>query len=651
MKKKIIALLAATAVICSAGALAACDPNPDPEPQPTPTPTEALTEGYYTYSYSVEGYGQMLRFMHFYDNGVVYYGQSGGGGTQGYIYFYEVEKAPFEYSVWYTRAEREEGQANDEGKTEDTGLHEGTADYTITVTSTTDSSVSYTIGFDGENIYTSTESFVIDDARRMRFTHDTEGEYEELGQAVVKLVTPEDADYYIQINHNGTYTDMMGEIIDEGTWTMATENGVTTYSLTSNGSDSVTATLVVNADGTGTYTPAGGTSQNVIPEQEEVVVQELVVLRGTATGKDTSGADVAYEYTLTLFDDQSYTLDLEGNGVSLTVAEGSFAPSGANYSLDVSSSTYFTEDILVNVTYNSDYTQIQSASCEIPAIDSIFLSSASLSSIISLHTLTGLHAGFAPATLEIMSDGTVTYTVEMPAAYGGTMVMDGTYTDGTDGGYTVTITSAQGTITFTVTDENGMLAVSDTTNNITLSNVDYTLNGLHAGFAAATLSILNDGTVVYVVEMPEAYGGTMVMSGTYTAGAEGGYTVTITSAQGTIAFEVAQAGSLLTVNDTTNNIVLTNAVATLTGTHAGFAAATLSLINDGTAVYVVEMPEAYGGTQVMSGTYSAVEAGGYTATITAAQGTITLTIAESDGVLSVNDTDNNIVLSSAATEE
>lgn len=171
--KKTLSLILALAMVFTLAACGSDAGTPSAEPSAEPTESaapeaNALTDGYYTYGYSVEGMGDMVRYLHFYEDiglgGICFYASS-GGGTQSVIGFYTVEDKPFDYSCWATREER-----NSEG----TGQTAGTAPQIITLTGVNGDTLG-SVGYDGQYIYVGDENvsaFVIADARNMRFGRD-----------------------------------------------------------------------------------------------------------------------------------------------------------------------------------------------------------------------------------------------------------------------------------------------------------------------------------------------------------------------------------------------------------------------------------------------------------------------------------------------
>lgn len=393
--KKFLAMLLALAMCLMAAACAANpssgETNASTGSTETTTPEgqegDDLTTGYFTYAYAVEGMGDMVRYFHFYPDqglgGICLYASSGGGGTQLSIGFYSVEETPFAYSCWSAREER-----NSEG----TGRKEGTAPYTIVFTEI-DGSEMGSVGYDGEYVYVDGEEtggFVIADARNMRFARDTADSYPEayaaeVGQLLLRVEAVGDATSFVEIYHDGTYSDMVNMLI-EGTYTYAEENGVKVYTLTPNDSSDAAAAITFQDNGTITYASGGSTLEM---KQE---VQKVLFL--ALTGKVTQTEyNMEAEYTMELYEDGTCELlvDMAGNAVS--VDTGSYL-TNASYDLE------FTLNMLGALTAGGDFSDPAAPkySMEIPAIQAFSLSEATL------------NYGQAEKTVAFAFTGTVTQT-------------------------------------------------------------------------------------------------------------------------------------------------------------------------------------------------------------------------------------------------
>lgn len=519
--------------------------------------SDKLKAGYYAYAYTPDGMGEMSRFLHFYDN-LVCFGMSGGGGTQNYVYDYTISDTAYNYSVWNTFAERQAGKPEDSNNlTEPQGRHTGTASHTITVTDRTDGTKSWTLGFDGAYVYVGDETFLYSDTTNMRLSHDAakDAAYStlEVGQLIGKYEKTGDSTAFIELYHDGVYSDMVDIPVD-GKWTSAkAADGKVTYTLTPDNAGDTAATLVVSANGaTAVYTPAGGAAVNMQEVTKEAEI--LYTLKGAASGYDPKGNTIAYPYTLELKDDFSFVLTMNANGLSAVAASGAWGAKQAstNFELTIETSSYFTVGSKIEIEVTFAGTSVDTLSCTIPAITSAYISEATLSNVYTVTTLTGKHGGMFDATLELKNDDTAVYTVEMPAAYGGTMVMKGTYTE-----TSVEIVNNGTTITLTLSKEDGALVAKEASQAISLTNATYVLTGKHSGMFDATLALLNDGTAVYTVEMPAAYGGTMVMEGTWTD-----TNASIVFNGATIDITLTKEGDVVTGTEATQSISLTNAPAT-----------------------------------------------------------------------------------------
>lgn len=548
MKRRIISILLAVMLLTVVCLGTACTPNtPDTDPSGTdgttpssPNELDALTEGYYAYGYAVEGYGNMDRFLRFYDNGIVYYGQAGGGGSQGYVYYYTVEETDYTYSVWYTREER----VNSAEK------YTGTAKYTVTISDMNDSK-SYTLGFDGTYLYSGDVAsceFIIADAQTMRFNHDAENEggYTEINQVILKMEKDGDPTAFIELNHNGTYSDMINLAID-GTYTLSkSSDGVTTYKLVPNLSSDTPATLVVSADGkTATYTPDGGEAIQMKTESNAEVSISL-----TGNAKLTQGEmllDVVYK--LDLYSDSTCQLLLSVGGTETPYDSGTFALA-ADYSFDF---TFGKLGLIHSTMDTSDPSNIIYV-VVIPADTEAGITEATLSNgeIVSSNQLTleGTHsAGNFPAKLVLNEDGTAEYTIEMPEAYGGTIVTPGTWND-----EKASFEVAGTVLDIALTNQSGYWTGVNAEQAISLSNAQYVLTGTHsAGNFPATLVLLADGTAIYTIEMPAAYGGTMVTPGTW-ANEKASFEVSGT----TLDLTLTIADGIVTATNSEQQIGLTN---------------------------------------------------------------------------------------------
>lgn len=402
--KKALSLILALAMVLTLAACGGDAGTPSEEPSAEPTESaapeaSALTDGYFTYGYSVEGMGDMVRYLHFYEDiglgGICFYASSGGGGTQSVIGFYTVEDKPFDYSCWATREER-----NSEG----TGQTAGTAPQTITITGVNGGALG-SVGYDGEYIYVGDENvsnFVIADARNMRFGHDLENAYPdayaaEVGQLLLKVHADGDATSFLEIYHNGTYSDMVNMMI-EGAYTYAEAGGVKTYTLTPNDSGESPASLAIAADGSITYTAGDGSTTAMVEDVEKTL---FLALTGPVTQTEYN---MEAAYTMNLYEDGSCELvaDMAGNAVAVDTG---------SYVTDASYDLVFTMGLLGELTAKGDFADPANPAytLEIPELAGFSLSAATLTYGAQAKTVSFTFTGPVPQTAYNM-EGTYTLT-------------------------------------------------------------------------------------------------------------------------------------------------------------------------------------------------------------------------------------------------
>lgn len=219
-------------------------------------PSEMITQGYYSYTYPVEGMDDMCAFFHFYEEqpvlGSVFY--AGYAWNQiTYVGTYQVEEKESSYSCIATR----EDQEADPKK-----MTDGTAPYTVTFYDF-DGTELGSCGFDGEILYNDS-AIAGTGAEECMFYHDTDTDspymatYEgEAGVAYLDFVA-EDPTSTLTLYHNGRYTDLVSMLV-EGTWTMAEGTDGYEYTLTPDSdTDTGAVAAVSNDEQTCTYTPEGG---------------------------------------------------------------------------------------------------------------------------------------------------------------------------------------------------------------------------------------------------------------------------------------------------------------------------------------------------------------------------------------------------------
>ena len=332
--KKYLAIVLALVLCISM--LAACTPQPtepagttpkptEPqptEPQPTePQPTEpadpieALPGSIYYYGYPVEGIGNMIQFYHFYPDdlgiGAVFY----AGYAWNQIYFsgtYTVAEEPIEYTVSVDR----------DGNTET-----GTAPYTITLYGW-DGAELDKIGYDGEHVYNIAVNTNCDPSTgggKVKQDKATAEVIEanpdtfagEKGIPYMNFVNPEDASATLQLNTNGTYSDLVFFAVD-GKWAKTAEGE---YTLTPADPTNDGAVVKLQEDGSYKYTSTSGS---------EVVLQEVkeAAVSFTFAGK-TPFMDAEADVTVTCLDDGTCVVTIAAFGMEMPIDKGTWSADAA----------------------------------------------------------------------------------------------------------------------------------------------------------------------------------------------------------------------------------------------------------------------------------------------------------------------------------
>lgn len=411
------------------------DPSTPSTPAPSTDPLTMIYEGYYSYTYPIEGMDDMCAFFHFYPEapviGSVFYAsyawnQIVFAGT------YTVEKVDHEYTVWESR---EASLA--EGAEKITG----TAPYTITFYDF-DGNLLDSCGYDGEKLYNDMTVITGTGGADSIYSHDIQGEASpyvgtyngELGMTYLSFVNPEDPTCTVALEHNGSYTDLVSVMV-QGKWVMAEgAEGTYEFTLTPNESYDVGAKLVVAADKmSATYTSDDGET-----------VMELVnasttgpKLKYQLKGQFDVGAGMA-DVVLDLYDDGNCEIYMSAFGSRLDLDKGTYTLGADGYTITCNFetagelSTYLSE-----AGVSMDFVQAGSMFGDLN-IKLDFVPVESEEPTVA-YTLAGIHSlgdpGNADLTLSLMSDGTCSLVA---SAFGQSMDIDaGTYSIGADG-YTIT---------------------------------------------------------------------------------------------------------------------------------------------------------------------------------------------------------------------
>lgn len=326
--KKFISLILA---VCMLLTLAACNNTPaatepstttptEMQKQPSTDPLEMITEGYYTYSFFVEGYGQYDYYFRFYEEdpvlGAIFYAgfcnnQMNFAGT------YTVEEKECAYKCF---ADRDAMYAET--------YTEGTAPYTVTFYDW-NGNVLGSCGYDGNILYNDLTELKATGSENYFYHHDISGEESkyaesyagETGVSFLSFVGTEDDTCTLQLFHNGTYVDLVGMIV-EGTWSaQQREDGGYDFALTPYDSDDTGAILSVSNDAmSAAYTPEGSTAMEM-QNAAATAAQVQYVLEGTM---HLAQYGVDSLLVLSLYDDGIAVLEADVYGSKAVIDQGTY---------------------------------------------------------------------------------------------------------------------------------------------------------------------------------------------------------------------------------------------------------------------------------------------------------------------------------------
>lgn len=275
-------------------------------------PIEALAGSIYYFGYPVEGLGNMVQFYHFYPDdlgiGAVFY----AGYAWNQITFsgtYTVEEVPCDYEALPERGD-------------DVEAVKGTAPYTITLFGW-DGAELDKLAYDGEHVYNIAENtncdpmtgggkYVLakaDEAALAEYADTFEGE---LGIAYLNFVDPEDASATVQLNTNGTYSDLALFAV-EGTWAKTAEGE---YTLTPKDAADDGAVLTEQEDGTFLYVSTNGTEVTM----EQVKAANVAYTFAGKTPFNGVDADV----TISAYDDGTATVVMAAFGMEMEIDKGTY---------------------------------------------------------------------------------------------------------------------------------------------------------------------------------------------------------------------------------------------------------------------------------------------------------------------------------------
>lgn len=321
-------------------------PSTETTPEPTqeiPTdPLETITYGRYVYSYFAEGHGDYTYYFHFYEEdpvlGAVFYAGYANNGMN-FVGTYKVEETPCEYVC---AKDRDELLAEKKAP--------GTAPYTI-IFYDWDGNEIDRCGFDGDIIYNDMTEIAGSGSTEVFYNHDVAGEAStyatayagEVGVAYLDFAGAEDSTMSLTLNHNMTYTDLVGTIV-EGTWSMEKkEDGSGVYTLTPNDAGDTGATVAVSADKKTAQYTATGSSTPVELVNVGMNEPELIAQYDGSFFMEAYGFDAAL--SMKLYSDGSINLDADVFGNVKSLDGGTFVDNGdGTYALSMNSGAETTCD-------------------------------------------------------------------------------------------------------------------------------------------------------------------------------------------------------------------------------------------------------------------------------------------------------------------
>jgi len=288
--------------------LAACTEEPIEEPTPD---VPLLTDGVFDGTFSAAGFGTTINYIKFYPtdevSGRSIYYLSVSGDQEHMAGYYTIEEVGYDYQTWYSRDDRLSIAA-------ETFMLTGTSTYTITLYDFSDNELT-SFGYDIVNYNGIIYNFNMEDypdfIQRVCFYQKIENLsiYEETNIPIHEFVVADNADYKLNIYHNGTY-EYITDTTKEGTWSLNATG--TTYVLY-NDDESSFASVGVSSDGQkATLLPSSGTKVNLI-----VPVSELML---TYTGRDTNHImtdATTLDITLYMYTDNTAEIEVQYGGVAL----------------------------------------------------------------------------------------------------------------------------------------------------------------------------------------------------------------------------------------------------------------------------------------------------------------------------------------------
>ena len=439
----------------------------DPAPAPSTDPLTMITEGYYYHAFTAEGYGEFVHYFHFYEPdpvlGAVFFAGLNNNRTM-IAGTYTVEEIPCDYATYPDRATKEDPNAEPTP---------GTAPYTVTFFDWDGNEIGK-VGYDGDILYnTMDEGDVIyaSGSGTVNYLHDLDNSkptaYEgELGVPFLSFVADDEVTSTLQINHNRTYTDLVGAMI-EGTWTVEQNaDGGLDFTLTPDDSMDTGAKVSVSSDrATCTYTPDGG---EAIAMSTAGSAAELVY---TFTGTHHIEAyNMDADVVLSLYSDNTCSASMSVAGSAQEIASGAYELEGYTF--------HFAFDGLDPVDSSVDGTGTMTVQLTVPGtvvgdVDTTLTLQKEGSELV--YTFTGTHrieayGVDADVVLELYSDNTCSAT--MSVAGNSMELAAGTYELE---GYTFHFAFEGLNPVDSSVDGTGTLTVQLTVSGTTVGDVDTTL--------------------------------------------------------------------------------------------------------------------------------------------------------------------------------
>lgn len=255
MKKLVKVLAIMLCLVMAVSAFAACSQPDNPGPSPSGSTEKKLTDGMFYWKMDADG-RSFHYYIHFYENGMFYFSDLNGNSKV--IGTYEVVDGEKEINYSATREDKvnEVVSTTTVPKTVNfkdmSGAQVGTAGYNPA------EGKLYGIVWEVGMKFSNTQVYEQQSADWLPSSEMSE----ETGVALFVYEDKADISCYIEINHNGTFVDMMGMMI-EGTWTV--DGNV--YTLKDAESDD-TAKLTINGD-TAEYIGYDGTTTTITLKEEE----------------------------------------------------------------------------------------------------------------------------------------------------------------------------------------------------------------------------------------------------------------------------------------------------------------------------------------------------------------------------------------------